>query len=257
MDNQAGSTLNGHNGRVGARVKLSRRISALAEMLPDTEALADIGTDHARLLSALVEAGKIQRGIGVEIARGPYRRAVANVAALGYEGKIEIRLGDGLEPVAPGEVTACAAAGMGGGTIIRILERGAEVAAGLSWLLLQPMTGAKALRFHLQQNGWEICREALTEDRGALYEIILARRGSMAPLSPLEAEFGPLILAEKPPQLSLAVCQRIHSLRGISGQLEKSSSAANSDKKEQLQAQIREWEALLSCLIPAGTSAGS
>ena len=227
------------------KIVLSPRISMLAEMLPDTESLADIGTDHGWLLSGLVAAGKIQRGIGVEIARGPYDRALANVSAQGYQDRIEIRLGDGLAPLAVGETTACAVAGMGGSTIISILEGRRQVAEGFAWLLLQPMTGARRVRLYLQQNGWRISKEALAGDRGLIYELILASRGEMAPLSPIEAEFGPLILAEKPPILEAAVRQKLQSLRSIVAQLERSDSPASSEKRDALLIQIREWEALL------------
>jgi len=227
------------------KTRLSRRLSVLAEMLPDTEALADIGTDHGGLLSYLVETGRVRRGIGVEITRGPYLRATTNINAMGYGDRVEIRLGDGLAPIGPGEVSACAIAGLGGQTIVRILDRSPEVAAGLDWLLLQPMTGAKTVRIYLQLNGWTIYREALAEDRGIIYEIILARRGETGPLSPLEAEFGPMILAERPPLFKQAVKRKILGLRDIVEQLEKSDSAESADRKGLLRERIREWEALI------------
>ena len=223
----------------------SGRLAALADVLPLTETLADIGTDHGRLLINLIRAGRIDKGIGVEIARGPYRRAVDNVAACGLADKIDIRLGDGLQPLAPGEATACSIAGLGGGTITDILDRGKSLAADMAWLLLQPMTGAKRLRLYLQQNGWAFEREVLAEDRGIIYQIILTQRGYAPPLEEAEAEFGPLLLRNKPPLLERAIRQRIDKLKDVSGRLDKSEAAASKEKKARFVRQIREWEALI------------
>lgn len=232
-------------GRMKKGTGLSRRLAAMADLLPETESLADIGTDHGGLLIYLISTGRIRQGIGVEIAQGPFERASANVSALGLGDRIEIRRGDGLKPLAPSEVTACAVAGLGGKTIRGILDGSPEVAGGLSWLLLQPMTGAGTVRIYLQENGWRICGESLVEEKGILYEIILAHRGKMERLSRLEAEFGPILLAEKPPLLELAIRRKIMGLQHIAARLEKSASAESAGKKIRLTGQIKEWEALL------------
>ncbi|MDR0469568.1 MAG: class I SAM-dependent methyltransferase [Peptococcaceae bacterium] len=226
----------------------SRRLDALADILPPTDSLADVGTDHGGLLIALVLAGKIQKGIGIEIAEGPFRAASDHVADSDCGKQIEIRLGNGLNPVAQGEVTACAIAGLGGKTIIDILEASPDTTAGLDWLLLQPMTGLKKVRLHLQRTGWAIWDEKLVEERGILYTILLAMRGEPAPLSDVEAEFGPILLAKKPPLLEKDIRQRIQGLQKITDQLEQSAQSASQEKKGCFYKQIQEWEALYHVL---------
>ncbi|MCL2165932.1 MAG: class I SAM-dependent methyltransferase [Clostridiales bacterium] len=214
-------------------------------MLPPSDALADIGADHGALLISLVLSGKISKGIGVEIAGGPFRNALANVASRGLEDSIEIRLGDGLHAIAPGEVSACVIAGMGGRTIVDILEDNREIAERLTYVLLQPMNREREVRLYLQSRNWRICKEALTEERGILYTILLAERGRMARLNPSEAEFGPLLLAERPPLLARAVRQKIRGLCDIVRQLERSGSEESRIKKKRLEERIREWEDLV------------
>jgi tRNA (adenine22-N1)-methyltransferase len=213
-------------------------------MLPQTDCLADIGTDHGGLLIALAQAGRIQRGIGVEIAEGPYRSAAENVAASGYGDRIELRIGDGLKPLELGEATACAIAGLGGKTITDILDASPETAESMDWLLLQPMTGRKRVRLHLQGRGWAIRDEALVEERGIIYTILLAVRGKMGPLSENEAEFGPILLERKPPLLGQDIERSIMGLRDIAGQLDRSASAESQRKKERMFELIHEWEEL-------------
>ena len=223
----------------------TKRLQAIGALLPETSVLADIGADHARLLTDLVQSGKIEKGIGVEVVRGPYERAKANVAALGLEDKIEIRLGDGLAPLAQGEAGACAIAGMGGKTITDILARSPEKAKGFSHLLLQPMNGEGAVRRYLQQRGWRICKEAIAEERGLLYAILLCAPGKMAPLSREEAEFGPLLLKERPPLLEGLIKQRISGLRGIIPQLDKAQAQKGILRRKELEELAAAWEALL------------
>jgi tRNA (adenine22-N1)-methyltransferase len=226
----------------------------LAELIPPAETLADIGADHAWLLIGLAAAGKIKNGIGVEVTAGPYRQAAANVAAAGLTGRIALRQGDGLAPLKPGEATGAALAGMGGNTIVGILARGQDIMASMAFLALQPMGQAAALRRYLRQAGWRICREAITAERGVRYQAILAQPGEMAPLSDPEAEFGPLLLREKSPLLLREIDERIAGHRRALAGLERSSSEASRQKAARIRARIKEWEALLLCLIPAGKS---
>lgn len=54
--------------------------------------------------------------------------------------QIEIRMGDGLDTIVPGEVNAVVLAGMGGMLMIDILERGEEVVTRCDQLVLQPQS---------------------------------------------------------------------------------------------------------------------
>ena len=222
-----------------------KRLETLADMAPRTDTLADIGTDHGMLLTGLALAGKIRRGIGVEIAQGPFARAQAHIAGLGLADTIEMRLGDGLSPLSPGEATACAIAGMGGPTIVGILEDCPAVAEALDWMLLQPMTWEGRVRLYLQEKGWRICGEDLVEERGILYQIILAERGSMPSLSDAEAVFGPMLIGGRHPLLVELVRQRVQGLQDIVDGLGRSQTEESHAKKARLLAQIEDWEALL------------
>jgi len=239
-------------GRPG---KMSKRLTAMTDMLaealpkgaPDRAAvvLADVGTDHAGLLIALAKAGCIDRGVGIEIADGPYCRAQANVLAHCLTDRIEIRYGDGLCPLAAGEAMACAIAGMGGKAITQILENSPATTAALSLLLLQPANAEKRLRLYLQKSGWAIIREALVEEKGIIYPIILTQPGVTATLSAAQAEFGPRLLEERPPLLAAMVSEKIRKNSQIIRHLALSTSEESRRKRASLLKQIREWEALL------------
>jgi tRNA (adenine22-N1)-methyltransferase len=82
---------------------------------------------------------------------------------------IEVRRGDGLEPIRPGEVDCAVLAGMGGRTMIAELERGAPLARSLRCLVLQPMQRLDELTAWLAANGYPVADRRVVEDRGRSY----------------------------------------------------------------------------------------
>ncbi|KAB2954577.1 SAM-dependent methyltransferase [Heliorestis acidaminivorans] len=154
---------------------LSPRLARLAEAVPADTVLADVGTDHAYLPVALVKAGKIDRAIATDVHQGPAEAARQHVKAYGVDSKIKVRLGDGLKPIKAGEVETLVIAGMGGGTILKILQEGvqADKVDQLKRMVLQPLEGATELRKWLLQRGWKIIEEDLIEEGKRIYEVIV------------------------------------------------------------------------------------
>ncbi|QGG47792.1 tRNA (adenine(22)-N(1))-methyltransferase [Heliorestis convoluta] len=159
---------------------LSMRLARLAELVPASTVLADVGTDHAYLPVSLVKSGKIDRAIAIDVHQGPAEAARQHVKAFHVEDKIEVRVGDGLEPLQAGEVETVVIAGMGGGTIQKILQEGASAGKveTIERMVLQPLEGAASLRKWLLDQGWVIVEEDLIEDNKRIYEVIVAEQGS-------------------------------------------------------------------------------
>lgn len=229
-------------------ISVSQRLALLGKLLPEVESAADIGTDHAYLLAWLVQRGKIKKGIGVEAVPGPYQTACQNIRELGLAQVITIRQGDGLAPICVGEVDAAIIAGMGGSTITGILQRSPEVVASLDWLLLQPMSQAGRVRKYLQEKHWQIQEEQLLEERNIIYPLILACPGPMAALSDMEAEYGPLIIKEKPALLRKLLEQELAALDSILQQLTLSHQIEGQQRKKEVTEKYQRVEALLKCL---------
>lgn len=176
-------------------LELSPRLWALADWVePGCRCLADIGTDHGYIPAALLLEGRVQRAVASDIAPAPLDRARATAERWGLTERMDLRLGNGLEVLAPGEADAVVIAGMGGDTLVDIL-------AAAPWcretaLLLQPMSRAEVLRPWLAENGFSIRRERLVQDRGVLYPILDVSGGEMA-LSESEA-WGGVLLGDDP-----------------------------------------------------------
>ncbi|MCM2372200.1 tRNA (adenine(22)-N(1))-methyltransferase [Aporhodopirellula aestuarii] len=79
---------------------------------------ADIGSDHGHLLKALLASGRIERGIAIENKVRPHANSQATLAGC----NADVRLADGLAGIASGEADCLSICGMGGESIVRILE---------------------------------------------------------------------------------------------------------------------------------------
>lgn len=204
---------------------LDERLAAVAAFVPLGARLADIGTDHAKLPLALAAAGKIVHAIAVDVNEGPFEAARRAVQAAGLAQMVEVRLGDGLAALAPGEVDSVAVAGMGGSLISRILTDGAAVLRAVETLVLQPQSDAAELRVWLYDNGWHIAEESLVRACGRLYEILLARRGKKEKPEPILLEIGPCLWQKKPPLLKEHIEQLLFRVRRAREGMEKSARA--------------------------------
>ena len=141
----------------------------------NSETAADIGADHGYLATALIESGAAKYVIAADKNKGPLSAAKKTATAAGLEGKIALRLGDGLDVIKIGEVETICVAGMGGALIARILEKDLPVAKSARRLVLQPNNGANILRRFLYTRGFDVTDEELVKEKGHIYEIIAAK----------------------------------------------------------------------------------
>ena len=107
-------------------MELSKRLAAIAGLVTEGAAIADVGTDHGYVPIYLAETGKCERVIAMDVNSGPLERALGHIREHGLEQRIETRLSDGLKGLNAREADTMIAAGMGGGLIIRILSEGKD-----------------------------------------------------------------------------------------------------------------------------------
>lgn len=167
---------------------LTPRLRAVADLIPGGVRLADVGTDHAHLPVWLLDRGKIERAIATDLRPGPLERAAVNVERYGVAARVELRLGNGLEPVAPHEVDAVVIAGMGGETIGAILR--ASPWALEKTCLLQPMSAVEDLRREIVRMNGHISREVIVCEGDSLYIVMSAAWGEDEGLTPGECWVG-------------------------------------------------------------------
>lgn len=174
------------------QLALQPRLHMLARLVPEGCRLTDVGTDHGYLPVALLQQGRIAAAIASDIGAEPLEHARRTAMQYGVDG-MDFRLCAGLSGVAPEETDVIVIAGMGGETIISILQDALWTADGQHRLLLQPMTKAAALRHWLADNGYTFTDEHLVEDKGRIYPILCVKGGVFRPLTEAEALCGVLL----------------------------------------------------------------
>lgn len=179
---------------------LNKRLLAISDSVTRGKAAADIGADHGLLALFLLDNHIVPRVIATELKEGPFARLRQAVKPSPFSEQLDLRLGDGLEVLAPGEVATVIIAGMGGDNIVEILSRKWSHSSTYRRFIFQPMSKAEVLRRELSRRGWPILEEKLVEEQGRIYSIISSCSGDEPyALNLLELELGPIILRSDSP----------------------------------------------------------
>ncbi|MBE3556594.1 MAG: SAM-dependent methyltransferase [Firmicutes bacterium] len=181
------------------------RLERLAEMVRPGWGLAEIAANDAIFSATLVKRGIIPYAIASDIGTSPVLLAQRRVWHDGLSARIAVRQGDGLTPIAVGEVPQVAIAGIGGLRMTRLLEAGRPQLRGVHRLVLQPMGHEYAVRFWLSRQGWRIAEEHFLWRRQHGYFFMSAERG-VEVLSPNACLLGPRLM-EHPPESYVAFAQ--------------------------------------------------
>lgn len=150
---------------------LNPRLLACADFVRSDAYVCDVGTDHAQLPVYLLETGRAVRAIAADISEGPLQAARRTIVRHGMTDNIKTILSDGLLRVPDDGLTDIIIAGMGGETMIHILES-CPFALTEKRLILQPMTKVRELRMWLYQNGFAIQEETCARDGRFLYAVM-------------------------------------------------------------------------------------
>lgn len=129
--------------------------------------VADVGAGDGQVAMALARSGA--RVIAIERTQRTLQR-LRQVAA----GRCEVRPGDGLSALAPGEVEGCVIAGLGGLSIAGILQAAPEQLRALRWLVLGPHSENRRLEVWLAAAGLCLREVRFVMERRRLYQILVA-----------------------------------------------------------------------------------
>lgn len=153
--------------------------------------VADVGCDHAYLSLHLITSGKCQKAIASDLREGPLRSAAENIKRYGCEDRITTVLTNGLDGIGeyhPSDILIC---GMGGDTIIQILQKADFIKQKGMRLILQPQTAFAELALYLADEGFRIHTERYARDKSKAYRIIAAEyTGDEYDLSVYDALIG-------------------------------------------------------------------
>ena len=194
-------------------IKLSKRLQAIYDLVPQSNVIADIGSDHALLPIALVLNGKVTRAYASEVNEGPYEASVKNIEKYGVGNYVSAVLSNGISELEK-DVTTISICGMGGSLIVDILDKDKEKLETVETLVLEPNNNEENVRIWLMNNGFEVVFERIIEEDERYYEIIKACKGN-SKYSEEELFFGPVLLKEKSETFVKKWTNHRHYLLGV------------------------------------------
>lgn len=228
-------------------MKLTPRLSAIAKLIPAGSVVADIGTDHAYLPLYLVQEQISPRVVASDLNPAPLAQARETVAAFNCLHKIDLRQGSGLDVLSPEDgVDTVVIAGLGGHTIIGILQEGLGRVPGLRRLILQPMNESGALRVWLAHNNFALAHETLALEGNRLYEIIMAMPGQETEKDPFRLSLGPRLLENRPRLLARLLREKIRKMQTVRNSLQRSQSERAVHKLKEVEEMLANLEEVLS-----------
>ena len=223
---------------------LSRRLREVASLVTPGNRLADIGTDHGFVPVYLVESGRIPSAVAMDVNPGPLGRAREHIRKHALEDRIRTRLSDGLDALLPGEADTILIAGMGGALCVRILQRRKNLSEEAAELVLQPQSEIALVRKYLEQSGWKITLEKIIFEDGKYYPMMRCVPGRMK-LTEAEAEYGPCLIRERPPEWTAFLKWRRQILERNLERLKDAQGERGQSRREEVAQALRELNLLL------------
>lgn len=176
-------------------MKINNRLKKIGDLVEANSFCLDVGCDHALLDIYLVKRNKNIKAIASDIAEGPVETAKQNIKKERLEGKIEVRLGNGLDTYSD-EVNTIIISGMGGRNMIGIFKNHPEVLKKVDTIILSPNNYQIDVKKFLTKNNFLIADEEFVKDKKFIYQIIVFKKGKKH-YSKKELFFGPVFLKKK------------------------------------------------------------
>lgn len=153
---------------------LDARLSAAASYVRRGGVCADIGCDHGKLCAYLAASGTCKGVIACDVKAAPLERARQTLERAGVLHLAQLRLGDGLSVLTPGEADSIVIAGMSGVTICMILQAAPQFWQSGTRFVFVPATKHSVLRGFLAESGFEILEETPCVAAGKCYTVMAA-----------------------------------------------------------------------------------
>ena len=216
-------------------IKLSKRLKIIHDMVPES-VVADIGSDHGKLMIALVQSGKVKKGFAVENKEGPFERLRSNLIRYHVNDCVTPLFSDGIKDITR-DVETIVIAGMGGQTIVKILKAHPEKMRMVQTIIIDAHTAVPLARREISQMGFAIADEKIVKEDNIFYEIIKFVRADIAALSNEDLEFGPILRHEKSATFREKYQNRIFEIDAIlaKGTLPKSRIHSLNEEKQKLE----------------------
>ena len=153
------------------KLPISNRLLACAGFVAPGSRVADVGCDHGYLSIYLLTQGLATFCIASDVNQQPLLSASRNAAKFDVADRMSFHLSDGLQSI-PRDFDTLVCAGMGGDTMIHILDCAPWLRDSQYTLILQCQSKTPLLRQYLSEKGWRIHEESVLRDGKFLYTVM-------------------------------------------------------------------------------------
>ena len=221
------------------KLPLSNRLLACCDFVSPGDRVADIGCDHGYLGIYLLKNGIASNVIASDVNEKPLQSALHNAVKFGVKEHISFYLSNGVRSI-PREFDVLVCAGMGGDTMISILEAAPWLKDPKYRLILQCQSKRPELRRYLSRQGFAIRRETLAQDGKFLYPVMEVVYAPGQTLTAAECYITPALLTSGSPLLPAFLNRVTGGLR----QTVEGLSRTGGEKYEEYLAILRELQKL-------------
>lgn len=221
-------------------MELSKRLQAVADLVGENRTVADVGTDHGYIPIYLIETGKCQKVLAMDVNEGPLLRAKEHIEEHGFAEQIETKQSDGVQKLQVGECDCVVIAGMGGALTVKILREGEEIFRNLKEFVLQPQSELSKVRAYLNSQGYCVVAEDMVCEDGKYYPMMKVICGQEEAYNIIELRYGRLLLRNRNETLKEFLKKEQNIKQLILRNLEGESGNHIQVRKEELKKELEE-----------------
>ena len=166
-----------------------KRLMEIVNIIDSGKSVIDVGTDHG-LVPLYLAKNEISKDILATDISAPSLQKLEDKLDDDLRKIIKTRVTDGFKGIEKKENQVAIIAGMGGNTIIDIIDASIDFVKNLDYMVLASNIATEKLRAYLNRNNFEITRDFLTFEHGKCYDILKVGYGKAQELSLGDLYYG-------------------------------------------------------------------
>lgn len=152
-------------------INISTRLQSLVDILQYSEVTVDVGCDHGFVTLYVLKNNIAKHVVATDISDKCLDKTRALISQHSLDNRATFVATDGLCDIHTAGIDQIIIAGMGGSTIMHIIEHMPKSCKSAR-LILQPMNNIMNLRVFLAKSGYTFERDMIVQDDGRFYHIM-------------------------------------------------------------------------------------
>lgn len=166
-----------------------KRLMEIVNIIDRGKNVIDVGTDHGLVPLYLAKNGISKDILATDIS-SPSLKKLEDKLDDDLRKIIKTKVTDGFKGIDKKENQVAIIAGMGGNTIIDIIDDSLDFVKNLDYMVLASNIATEKLRSYLNKNNFKITRDFLTFEHGKYYDILKVSYGKAQDLSLADLYYG-------------------------------------------------------------------